>query len=174
MHDSGLPCVCDASSLASEDMSRSATYKRHTAMNPVASEHTRSLQSSARRDISRNGLQSSSLYRHSRRCHPGREWYASQLETLIVLIPIYTYAAALTRRVACPDGVNTATNAACCSLFAIRDDLQQNLFDNGQCGEDVHEREHRVEETPFFVPDARVHRCRPYYEAECGSRHWVG
>lgn len=49
------------------------------------------------------------------------------------------HAGALTRRVACPDGVNTATNAACCSLFAIRDDLQQNLFDNGGCGEDVHE-----------------------------------
>lgn len=48
-------------------------------------------------------------------------------------------AGALTRRVACPDGVNTATNAACCSLFAIRDDLQQSLFDNGGCGEDVHE-----------------------------------
>ncbi|CAL1699300.1 unnamed protein product [Somion occarium] len=47
--------------------------------------------------------------------------------------------AALTRRVACPDGINTATNAACCSLFALRDDLQQNLFDNGECGEDVHE-----------------------------------
>ena len=46
---------------------------------------------------------------------------------------------ALTRRVACPDGVNTATNAACCSLFAIRDDIQQNLFDGGECGEDVHE-----------------------------------
>lgn len=49
------------------------------------------------------------------------------------------HAGALTRRVACPDGVNTATNAACCSLFAIRDDLQQSLFDNGGCGEDVHE-----------------------------------
>ncbi len=46
---------------------------------------------------------------------------------------------ALTRRVACPDGVNTATNAACCGLFAIRDDIQKNLFDNGECGEDVHE-----------------------------------
>ena len=30
-------------------------------------------------------------------------------------------------------------NAACCSLFAIRDDIQQNLFDGGECGEDVHE-----------------------------------
>ena len=48
-------------------------------------------------------------------------------------------AGALTRRVACPDGINTATNAACCQLFAIADDLQQNLFDNGGCGEDVHE-----------------------------------
>nr|WCB70287.1 manganese peroxidase MnP2 [Trametes hirsuta] len=46
---------------------------------------------------------------------------------------------ALTRRVACPDGVNTATNAACCALFAVRDDIQQNLFDGGECGEDVHE-----------------------------------
>ncbi|TFY83700.1 hypothetical protein EWM64_g314 [Hericium alpestre] len=47
--------------------------------------------------------------------------------------------AAITRRVACPDGVNTATNAACCSLFAIRDDIQANMFDSGECGEDVHE-----------------------------------
>ncbi|TCD71225.1 Manganese peroxidase 3 [Steccherinum ochraceum] len=47
--------------------------------------------------------------------------------------------AAITKRVACPDGVNTATNAACCSLFAIRDDIQENLFDGGECGEEVHE-----------------------------------
>ena len=47
--------------------------------------------------------------------------------------------AALTKRVACPDGVNTASNAACCALFALRDDLQQNLFDGGKCGEEVHE-----------------------------------
>ncbi|THH31802.1 hypothetical protein EUX98_g2375 [Antrodiella citrinella] len=47
--------------------------------------------------------------------------------------------AALTRRVACPDGVNTATNAACCFLFPIRDDIQENLFDGGECGEEVHE-----------------------------------
>ncbi|KAJ3570990.1 hypothetical protein NP233_g4039 [Leucocoprinus birnbaumii] len=45
---------------------------------------------------------------------------------------------ALTRRVACPDGKNTATNAACCPLFEIRDDIQNNLFDN-ECGEDFHE-----------------------------------
>ena len=46
--------------------------------------------------------------------------------------------AALTRRVNCPDGVNTATNAVCCQWFTIRDDLQNNLFDN-TCGEEVRE-----------------------------------
>ncbi|EIW53199.1 prepropeptide lignin peroxidase [Trametes versicolor FP-101664 SS1] len=49
-----------------------------------------------------------------------------------------TYAA-LTRRVACPDGVNTATNAACCQLFAVREDLQQNLFHGGLCTAEAHE-----------------------------------
>lgn len=59
--------------------------------------------------------------------------------SLLLALSLRTVEGALTRRVACPDGVNTATNAACCSLFAIRDDLQQSLFDNGGCGEDVHE-----------------------------------
>ena len=49
-----------------------------------------------------------------------------------------TYLAALTRRVACPDGKNTATNAACCALFPIRDDIVNNLFHN-QCAEEAHE-----------------------------------
>ncbi|KAH8113582.1 manganese peroxidase 3 [Phellopilus nigrolimitatus] len=42
------------------------------------------------------------------------------------------------KRVTCPDGVNTATNEACCAFFALRDDLQTNLFE-GECSEDVHE-----------------------------------
>lgn len=42
------------------------------------------------------------------------------------------------KRVSCPDGINTATNEACCVFFALRDDLQNNLFE-GTCGEDVHE-----------------------------------
>ncbi|KAL5523463.1 hypothetical protein ACEPAG_7636 [Sanghuangporus baumii] len=41
------------------------------------------------------------------------------------------------KRVACPDG-NFASHEACCVFFALRDDLQENLFDS-QCGEDVHE-----------------------------------
>ncbi|KAI0063642.1 manganese peroxidase 2 [Artomyces pyxidatus] len=50
-----------------------------------------------------------------------------------------TANAAITRRVACPDGINTATNAACCALFPILDDIQTNLFDGGECGEETHE-----------------------------------
>nr|AEJ37999.1 Mn peroxidase MNP6 [Polyporus brumalis] len=45
---------------------------------------------------------------------------------------------ALTRRVTCADG-SVTSNAACCALFPVIQDLQANLFDNGGCGEDVHE-----------------------------------
>nr|UDP83129.1 manganese peroxidase 2 [Cyathus bulleri]UES62902.1 manganese peroxidase 2 [Cyathus bulleri] len=47
--------------------------------------------------------------------------------------------AALTKRVTCPDGKNTATNPACCTLFPILEDIQTNIFDGGECGEGVHE-----------------------------------
>lgn len=46
--------------------------------------------------------------------------------------------AALTKRVACPDGRTTA-NAACCAWFPVLDDIQEALFDGGECGEEVHE-----------------------------------
>lgn len=35
--------------------------------------------------------------------------------------------AGIFKGVACPDGKNTASNAACCPFFALRDDLQANL-----------------------------------------------
>ncbi|KZS88754.1 peroxidase [Sistotremastrum niveocremeum HHB9708] len=60
-------------------------------------------------------------------------------KALLGLITLATaVSAANFKRVTCPDGVNTATNAACCAFFALKDDLQENLFDN-QCGEDAHE-----------------------------------
>ena len=46
--------------------------------------------------------------------------------------------AALTKRVACPDGKNTATNAACCALFPLREEIMNDLFHN-QCAEEAHE-----------------------------------
>jgi hypothetical protein len=45
---------------------------------------------------------------------------------------------AVTKRVTCATGQTTA-NAACCVLFPILADIQANLFDGGQCGEEVHE-----------------------------------
>ncbi|KAF8581571.1 class II peroxidase [Ramaria rubella] len=61
-------------------------------------------------------------------------------KSLLAFLGVFAAAvqAANSKRVACPDGVNTASNAACCDFFALRDDLQANLFDN-QCGEDTHE-----------------------------------
>ncbi|KAJ7220720.1 manganese peroxidase 3 [Mycena pura] len=44
----------------------------------------------------------------------------------------------VTKRVTCSTGQTTA-NQACCVLFPILEDLQSTLFDNGECGEDVHE-----------------------------------
>ncbi|KAJ7743435.1 manganese peroxidase 1 precursor [Mycena maculata] len=47
-------------------------------------------------------------------------------------------ATALTRRVACPDGKNTATNEACCALFPVLEDIQANMLDFGECGDAAH------------------------------------
>ncbi|CAL1707818.1 unnamed protein product [Somion occarium] len=60
------------------------------------------------------------------------------LAALLSVAALQTANAALIRRATCADG-NVVANAACCSLFAVRDDIQQNLFDGGECGEEVHE-----------------------------------
>ncbi|KAK7032303.1 fungal class II heme-containing peroxidase [Paramarasmius palmivorus] len=61
--------------------------------------------------------------------------------TLVLSIAIALRAvnAAVPQRVACADGVHTASNAACCALFPIVDVLQSDFFDGGECGEEVHE-----------------------------------
>ena len=41
-----------------------------------------------------------------------------------------------TKRALCPDGINTAVNQACCALFPVVKDLQENLFEN-ECGDAV-------------------------------------
>ncbi|KAK0473003.1 manganese peroxidase 1 [Armillaria novae-zelandiae] len=65
--------------------------------------------------------------------------FATLLALLFSLAIVRQSDAALTRRVACADGIHTVTNEACCALFPIIDDLQENLFDGGVCGEEVHE-----------------------------------
>lgn len=44
-------------------------------------------------------------------------------------------SAANFKRVACPDGKHTATNAACCVFFDLADTLVNDKFDS-TCGED--------------------------------------
>ena len=46
--------------------------------------------------------------------------------------------AAVTRRATCSDGT-VVSNSACCALVPIIEDIQTNLFDGGECGEEVHE-----------------------------------
>nr|WCB70286.1 manganese peroxidase MnP1 [Trametes hirsuta] len=62
------------------------------------------------------------------------------LASLLAIVAAVQFAnAAATRKVTCPDGVHTASNAACCALFPVVEDLQKNLFDGGECGEETHE-----------------------------------
>ncbi|TBU55612.1 manganese-repressed peroxidase [Dichomitus squalens] len=44
----------------------------------------------------------------------------------------------VSKRTTCSGGQTTA-NAACCVWFDVLDDIQENLFHGGQCGEDAHE-----------------------------------
>ncbi|EMD32649.1 fungal class II heme-containing peroxidase [Gelatoporia subvermispora B] len=57
---------------------------------------------------------------------------------ITVLAVLQVNRAAVTKRVTCPDGSMTA-NEACCVLFPVLEDIQQNLFDGGLCGEEAHE-----------------------------------
>ncbi|KAJ7483783.1 manganese peroxidase 1 [Mycena galericulata] len=45
--------------------------------------------------------------------------------------------AAVTPRAVCPDG-NTVTNAECCVLFPVLDDIQNNMLDVGECSDAAH------------------------------------
>ncbi|OSD00433.1 class II peroxidase [Trametes coccinea BRFM310] len=63
------------------------------------------------------------------------------LASFVSLVALFQGASAAPSdtRVLCPDGRNFASNAACCALFPLRDDLQKNLFDGGRCNEEAHE-----------------------------------
>ncbi|KAJ7749383.1 manganese-dependent peroxidase [Mycena metata] len=45
--------------------------------------------------------------------------------------------AALTKRMACPDG-NLVSNLACCALFPVLEDIQTNMFADDDCSEAAH------------------------------------
>ncbi|VDB84571.1 unnamed protein product [Peniophora sp. CBMAI 1063] len=62
---------------------------------------------------------------------------ASTLLSIVALATSVSASALLQRRVNCPGGGVTA-NAACCVLFPIINDIQENLFEN-ECGDNAHE-----------------------------------
>ncbi|KAJ3822198.1 manganese peroxidase [Lentinula raphanica] len=43
------------------------------------------------------------------------------------------------KRFACADGVHVTSNEVCCQLFPLVEQLQSDLFDGGECGEEAHE-----------------------------------
>ncbi|KAL4252075.1 Peroxidase [Abortiporus biennis] len=60
-------------------------------------------------------------------------------KTVFALVSLAVLSFAMpTKRAVCSNG-RTASNAACCTWFDVLDDIQENIFDGGECGEDVHE-----------------------------------
>ncbi|TBU33775.1 manganese-dependent peroxidase [Dichomitus squalens] len=55
-----------------------------------------------------------------------------------VLAALQVANGALIRRATCSDGT-VVSDSACCALIPVIQDLQENLFDGGECGEEVHE-----------------------------------
>ncbi|KAF8995239.1 heme peroxidase [Cyathus striatus] len=56
--------------------------------------------------------------------------------TISLAIAAVSYAA-FTKRVICPDR-HVAANRACCALFPVVQNFQENLFDGSECGEEAH------------------------------------
>ncbi|THV02687.1 manganese peroxidase isozyme precursor [Dendrothele bispora CBS 962.96] len=62
-----------------------------------------------------------------------------QLKSLVAILPFFLAVAATpVQQATCSNGRTTA-NAQCCVWFDVLDDIQENLFDGGECGEEVHE-----------------------------------
>nr|AZJ17938.1 manganese peroxidase [Irpex lacteus] len=60
-------------------------------------------------------------------------------KTILAFVTLATAAlAAPSSRVTCSPG-RVVGNGACCKWFDVLDDIQENLFDGGVCGEEVHE-----------------------------------
>ncbi|KAH9920546.1 heme peroxidase [Epithele typhae] len=63
-------------------------------------------------------------------------------KTLLPLLSLATLAVAAappSRRSQCSNSKYTAENIKCCVWYEILDDLQENVFDNGQCIQEAHE-----------------------------------
>ncbi|PPQ96866.1 hypothetical protein CVT26_006053 [Gymnopilus dilepis] len=63
--------------------------------------------------------------------------FTKKIFILVLSLPVVLGLVAPQKRALCPDGVNSAANAQCCSLFQVREDLMNNLFEN-ECGDASH------------------------------------
>ena len=61
-----------------------------------------------------------------------------RINRVIDVKDILREGAALNKRVTCSTG-QTVSNEACCAWFPVLDDIQENLFNGGQCGAEAHE-----------------------------------
>ncbi|KAF7440310.1 Versatile peroxidase vpl2 [Pleurotus ostreatus] len=64
--------------------------------------------------------------------------FHSLLSTIALALLVPSVLAVPAHRAKCSKG-RTASNDACCVWFDVLDDIQENLFDGGECGEEVHE-----------------------------------
>nr|AFR44748.1 manganese peroxidase 3 [Volvariella volvacea] len=63
------------------------------------------------------------------------------MKSFLGLLALVSCVAAVSlpqKRAQCSNG-RTASHASCCVWFDVLDDIQENLFDGGECGEEVHE-----------------------------------
>ncbi|KAI0768821.1 manganese-repressed peroxidase [Trametes elegans] len=60
------------------------------------------------------------------------------LTTIILAASVAAATPPITKRATCSNGKTTA-NDACCVWFDVLDDIQQNLFNGADCGEEAHE-----------------------------------
>ncbi|KAJ7598760.1 heme peroxidase [Mycena floridula] len=64
---------------------------------------------------------------------------ATSLAAIVALLPFaLAIPTVVERRATCANGKVTA-HASCCVWFDVLDDIQENLFDGGECGEEAHE-----------------------------------
>ncbi|TDL17354.1 manganese peroxidase 1 precursor [Rickenella mellea] len=63
------------------------------------------------------------------------------LALLVAIASVFQFTWVLAtpvKKTACPNSSHSAINAACCTWFDVLDDMQANLFDGAECGEEAH------------------------------------
>ena len=69
---------------------------------------------------------------------PSRSWCVQNIFTRTHVLTAQI-GSPLNKRVSCLDGKHSASNILCCPWYSVLDDIQQNLFDGGQCGAEARE-----------------------------------